>query len=172
VTLLHGCQAVILLFQHDETGSSGLILNRRTSFRIESLKGATMLCPYFAGASCGLYVCRHLQVISEAMHMHNPCWSFQLRFFALSAFRFHTTYSTLGGNHLRVGFKRLCCCADNPLNLGGDVGGDMLHVLHCHSDVPHASEVINGIFIGSPTGAVEVVQNGQHPASDFRSCPS
>lgn len=42
-------QAVIFLFEHSESGSAGLILNRRTSYNIGSLTGADMLCPEFAG---------------------------------------------------------------------------------------------------------------------------
>jgi hypothetical protein len=47
-----GCaQAVIFLFEHSESGSAGLILNRRTSYNLGSLQGGDMLCPDFAGAS-------------------------------------------------------------------------------------------------------------------------
>ncbi len=54
------------------------------------------------------------------------------------------------------------------LHLGGDVGSDMLHVLHPHGDVRSVVEVVNGVFLGSIEGAVESVRAGQHPASDFR----
>eukprot|EP00884_Botryococcus_braunii_P007707 jgi/Botrbrau1/16938/Bobra.49_2s0007.1 len=58
--------------------------------------------------------------------------------------------------------------AENPLNLGGDVGTSMLWVLHPHGDVPRAQEVINGVFLGPPDGVGESVRNGQHSPSDFR----
>ncbi|KAL3162870.1 hypothetical protein ABBQ32_009321 [Trebouxia sp. C0010 RCD-2024] len=41
-------QAVIFLFEHDETSSAGFILNKPTEHRLGRLVGADELCPEFA----------------------------------------------------------------------------------------------------------------------------
>lgn len=46
----HGGQAVILLFEHGDYGSAGIILNRRTTRRIGELQRAELLGQKFAGA--------------------------------------------------------------------------------------------------------------------------
>ena len=40
-------QAVILMLEHGQDGSQGLILNKRTEHRMKEVLGAEMLCPEF-----------------------------------------------------------------------------------------------------------------------------
>jgi hypothetical protein len=55
---MHACapQAVIFMFEHGESGSAGLILNRPTQFTIGTIGGLETLCPEFAENS--LYMAR------------------------------------------------------------------------------------------------------------------
>ena len=41
-------QAVIFLFEHDDTGTAGFILNKPTEHKLGKLVGADELCPEFA----------------------------------------------------------------------------------------------------------------------------
>lgn len=49
-------QAVILMLEHGQDGSQGLILNKRTEHRMKEVLGAEMLCPEFGDNA--LYLAR------------------------------------------------------------------------------------------------------------------
>lgn len=61
--LLCPAQAVIFIFEHSESGSAGLILNRPTQYTIGSIGGLETLCPDFADNV--LFLVRHL---SASLH--------------------------------------------------------------------------------------------------------
>lgn len=76
------------------------------------------------------------------------------------------TQFTLGGVQ---GAEVLCPEFEGePLNLGGDVGRDTLHVLHPFRDLEGAQGVLNGVCVGGFKGAKEAVRSGEAAPGDFR----
>jgi putative transcriptional regulator len=74
----------------------------------------------------------------------------------------YTVGQVLGAEELCPHFK------DNMLYLGGDVGNEMIHVLHPHGDLQDAQEIVNGVYMGGFESAIRAIKAGNKSSQDFR----